>query len=236
VTTSVPTENTFSNFIAGYWIPPAQTRYIILECEAGKTQLPSSCRIDVDRALRAAHQSSHSWVQLSESQRFSYLKSLERLMGIYEHSQRMCASEKRCAARWRADDEDYSLARQYLLDPQADYSFNNPELLTNKTITVGKLFFGSSTNISNAISQIAPALAAGYTLVIALLHKPDQQQCLQLLSFMEFAAHSLPAGVLNIVYGLGMETALPLSNAREAVNIDLLKSYKTTPAHTSYLT
>ena len=83
--------------------------------------------------------------------------------------------------------------------------------------------------------KIAPALAAGYTLVVALLHKPDQQQCLQLLSFMEFAAHGLPAGVLNIVYGLGMETALPLSNAKQAVSIDLLTSDKTTRKHLSSL-
>lgn len=221
---SVGTTSTFNNFIAGCWAPPAQAHYLTIRCEAGATRLPSSGTIDVDHALSAAKRASNSWAHSSLDRRLDYLAELGRLMGIYEKSQRFCVTSHSCAASWRASSEAFTTARQYLFDPESAFMLSDLDPPSEQSIMIGKIFLGSSVNIADAFHQITPALTTGYTLVVALLHEPDQQECLQLMSFMEFAAHSLPPGVLNIIYGLGIGMGVPLLQTDQAVSVDFLSA------------
>ena len=223
---SIQAENTFNNFIGGSWIPPAQASYLTLECEEGITRLPNSGADDIEHALLAAQRSSQAWLNLSVFRRLDCLVELGRLTEVYEESQRLCATQNRCANHWRAGGSEISKARYHLNNPQAAFVLSPCDPKDNQTITVGKLFFEPSTSINEAFRQIAPALASGYTLVAALLHQPHQQQCLQLMSFMEFAAHSLPPGVLNLVYGLGLEIGVPLIRSDLAVAFDSVSPIK----------
>ena len=74
-----------------------------------------------------------------------------------------------------------------------------------------------------AVSAIAPSLAAGNTVVL----KPSEQTPSSLLKFAEIAARAgLPAGVLNIVLGLGTTTGKALASHSD---IDLLHFTGSTP-------
>lgn len=57
--------------------------------------------------------------------------------------------------------------------------------------------------------KIAPALAAGCTVVV----KPAEQTPTSIMVLMELIGHLLPAGVLNIVTGFGVEAGKPLATS-----------------------
>ena len=209
----------FSNFIAGSWVPPSRERYLTLECGAGSTLMPSSCDIDIDHALQAAHNASHDWLELSVTQRVAYLTELAHLTRIFQGLQGNCASPTCGASIWNSNANTLGRARQHLLNPKPTFLLRESSKGANHQIVVGKLLLDGGEDISGAFRRIAPALASGFTLVVALLHRPRQPLCLQILSFMEYAAHSLPPGILNLVYGLGVEAGVPLCNSNRAVPI-----------------
>lgn len=209
----------FNNFIAGSWVPPSRERYLTLECGAGSTLMPSSCDIDIDHALQAAHNASHDWLELSVTQRVAYLTELAHLTRIFQGLQGHCLSRACGSSVWNSSANTLGRTRQHLLNPQPTFLLRESNKGASQQIVVGKLLLDGGEDISGAFRRIAPALASGFTLVVALLHRPRQPLCLQLLSFMEYAAHSLPAGILNLVYGLGVEAGVPLCNTDRAVPI-----------------
>jgi aldehyde dehydrogenase len=66
-----------------------------------------------------------------------------------------------------------------------------------------------------AVWKIAPALAAGNCIVL----KPAEQTPVSILYVMELIADLLPAGVLNIVNGFGVEAGKPLASSRRIAKI-----------------
>ncbi|HEY8717044.1 aldehyde dehydrogenase family protein [Pengzhenrongella sp.] len=60
-----------------------------------------------------------------------------------------------------------------------------------------------------AIWKLAPALAAGNCVVL----KPAEQTPVSILILMELLADLLPAGVINVVNGFGVETGKPLASS-----------------------
>src|SRR5207237_7563258 len=58
-----------------------------------------------------------------------------------------------------------------------------------------------------AVWKLAPALAAGNAIVL----KPAEQTPVSILVLVELIADLLPAGVLNVVNGLGTEAGKPLA-------------------------
>jgi aldehyde dehydrogenase len=63
--------------------------------------------------------------------------------------------------------------------------------------------------------KLAPALAAGNCVVL----KPAEQTPVSILYLMEMIADILPAGVVNIVNGFGVETGKPLASSRRISKI-----------------
>ncbi|MFN4152476.1 MAG: aldehyde dehydrogenase, partial [Candidatus Sericytochromatia bacterium] len=63
--------------------------------------------------------------------------------------------------------------------------------------------------------KLAPALAAGNCIVL----KPAEQTPTSILVFMELIADLLPAGVLNIVNGFGVEAGKPLASNKRISKI-----------------
>ncbi|KRP15528.1 MAG: aldehyde dehydrogenase, partial [Rhodobacter sp. BACL10 MAG-120419-bin15] len=66
-----------------------------------------------------------------------------------------------------------------------------------------------------AIWKMAPALAAGNCIVL----KPAEQTPASILVLMELVGHLLPAGVLNIVNGFGLEAGKPLASSNRIAKI-----------------
>ena len=66
-----------------------------------------------------------------------------------------------------------------------------------------------------AVWKLAPALAAGNCVVL----KPAEQTPVSILFLMEIIADLLPAGVVNIVNGFGVEAGKPLASSRRIAKI-----------------
>ena len=66
-----------------------------------------------------------------------------------------------------------------------------------------------------AVWKIAPALAAGNTIVL----KPAEQTPMSIMVLMEIIGDLLPPGVLNIVNGFGLEAGKPLASSRRIAKI-----------------
>ena len=61
-----------------------------------------------------------------------------------------------------------------------------------------------------AVWKLAPALAAGNAVVL----KPAEQTPSSILVLMELISDLLPAGVINVVNGFGVEAGKPLASSR----------------------
>ena len=66
-----------------------------------------------------------------------------------------------------------------------------------------------------AVWKLAPAIAAGNCVVL----KPAEQTPVSILYMMEIIADLLPAGVVNIVNGFGVEAGKPLASSRRIAKI-----------------
>jgi aldehyde dehydrogenase len=66
-----------------------------------------------------------------------------------------------------------------------------------------------------AVWKLAPALAAGNCVVL----KPAEQTPVSILFLMELIADLLPAGVVNVVNGFGVEAGKPLASSRRIAKI-----------------
>lgn len=66
-----------------------------------------------------------------------------------------------------------------------------------------------------AVWKLAPALAAGNCVVL----KPAEQTPVSILYLMELIADLLPAGVVNVVNGFGVEAGKPLASSRRIAKI-----------------
>ena len=67
-----------------------------------------------------------------------------------------------------------------------------------------------------AVWKLAPALAAGNCVVL----KPAEQTPVSILVLMELIGDLLPAGVLNVVNGFGVEAGKPLAAPPPAFSFD----------------
>jgi aldehyde dehydrogenase len=66
-----------------------------------------------------------------------------------------------------------------------------------------------------AVWKLAPAIAAGNCVVL----KPAEQTPVSILYVMELIADLIPAGVINIVNGFGVEAGKPLASSRRIAKI-----------------
>jgi aldehyde dehydrogenase len=66
-----------------------------------------------------------------------------------------------------------------------------------------------------AIWKLAPALAAGNAVVL----KPAEQTPISIMVFLELVADLLPAGVVNVVNGFGLEAGKPLASSNRIAKI-----------------
>ena len=66
-----------------------------------------------------------------------------------------------------------------------------------------------------AVWKIAPALAAGNCIVL----KPAEQTPMSIMVLMDLIADLLPAGVLNVVNGFGLEAGKPLAQSKRIAKI-----------------
>lgn len=211
----------YENFIGGKWTAPTKGEYFEnVSPVDGKafTRIPRSSSEDIDKAVAAAWEAAGEWNSSAAAYRSNLLLKIASVME--ENMEALARAEtwdngKPLRETMAADmplaidhfryfagvirAEEGSMAE---LDANT-VCVNVPEPLG----VVGQIIPWNFP-ILMAAWKIAPALAAGNCVVL----KPAEQTPVGILVLMEMIQDILPAGVLNIVNGFGIEAGKPLAS------------------------
>jgi aldehyde dehydrogenase len=222
----LPLRARYDNFIGGKWVAPVKGGYFD---NVSPTTGQVICRVarsqaeDVERAIDAAHAAADRWGRTAVAERARMLNRvadrmeeyLPFLAAVETYDNGKPIRETNLADLPLAVDhfryfascvraQEGSLGE--LDDDTVAYHYHEPLGVVGQIIPW-------NFPILMAAWKLAPALAAGNAVVI----KPAEQTPMSLLVLAELVQDILPAGVLNIVNGFGLEAGKPLaSNPRIA--------------------
>ncbi len=218
----------YQNFIGGEWVAPVNGRYMEnISPVNGKVfcEVPRSDAADIERALDAAHAAADSWGKTSVTARSNILlKIADRIeqnleaLAVAETWDNGKAVRETLAA-------DIPLAADHFRyfagciraqegsigeidETTVAYHFHEPLGVVGQIIPW-------NFPLLMAAWKIAPALAAGNCIIL----KPAEQTPASILVLMEFIADLLPAGVLNVVNGVGAEAGQALATSTRIAKI-----------------
>ena len=218
----------YDNFIGGAWVAPKAGRYFENTSPVNGRVLCEIARsdaADIDAALDAAHAAKDAWGQTSVAERANILNKIaDRMEGNLQVlaeaetwdngkplRETMAADLplaidhfRYFAGAIRAQEGGVS----QLDNDTVAYHFHEPLGVVGQIIPW-------NVPILMATWKLAPALAAGNCVVI----KPAEQTPASLLVWAELIGDLLPAGVLNIVNGFGLEAGKPLASSPRIAKI-----------------
>ncbi|MRG84813.1 aldehyde dehydrogenase [Salinibacillus xinjiangensis] len=216
----------YDNFIGGEWKPPVNGQYFDnvtpvtgeVFCEVAR-----STADDVELALDAAHEAAPSWAKTSPTERANMLnkiadrmeENLEKLAVAETWDNGKAVRETMAADIPLAVDHFRYFASairsqeggiSQIDDDTVAYHFHEPLGVVGQIIPW-------NFPILMATWKLAPALAAGNCVVM----KPAEQTPASIHVLLELIQDLIPAGVVNVVNGFGLEAGKPLaSNSRIA--------------------
>ena len=218
----------YENFIGGKWVAPVKGQYFEnISPVNGNVicQIPRSTAEDIELALDAAHAAKDKWGATSVTERSNILlkiadvmeSNLELLAVAETYDNGKGVRETLAADMPLAIDhfryfagairaQEGSLAE--LDDDTVAYHFHEPLGVVGQIIPW-------NFPILMAVWKLAPALAAGNCVVL----KPAEQTPWSILVLVELIADLLPAGVLNVVNGFGIEAGKPLASNKRIAKI-----------------
>ncbi len=223
---TIPLRDRYENFIGGKWVAPVKGGYFDnvspttgqVICKIARSQAE-----DVELALDAAHAAADKWGRTAVAERAAILQRvadrmqeyLPFLAAVETYDNGKPIRETNLADLPLAVDhfryfasciraQEGSLAE--LDDDTVAYHYHEPLGVVGQIIPW-------NFPILMAVWKLAPALAAGNCVVL----KPAEQTPLSIMVLAELVQDLLPAGVLNVVNGFGLEAGKPLaSNPRIA--------------------
>lgn len=218
----------YGNYIGGEFVPPVRGQYFEnITPVTGKPfcEIPRSTHEDIEKALDAAHKAKGDWGKTSVTTRADILNKI---------ADRMQANLEQLAVSETWDNgkpireslaADLPLAIDHFRYFAGVIRAQEGSLgeLDNNTISyhfqeplgvVGQIIPWNFPLLM-AAWKLAPALAAGNCVVL----KPAEQTPATILKFMELVGDLLPAGVLNVVNGFGIEAGKPLASNKRIAKI-----------------
>jgi len=218
----------YGNYIGGAWIEPASGQYFDnVTPITGKVfcQIPRSNAQDIDRALDAAHAAKTAWGHSSVAERANILNRIAQRMEdnlqllaeaeTWDNGkpirETMAADLPLAIDHWRyfagcIRDQEGSLSQ--IDNDTVAYHFKEPLGVVGQIIPW-------NFPLLMATWKLAPAIAAGNCVVL----KPAEQTPASILVWLELVGDLLPAGVLNVVNGFGLEAGKPLASSSRIAKI-----------------
>ena len=215
-------DSRYQNFIGGEWTEPRGGKYFENPSPVnGQTfcEVPRSGAEDIELALDAAHKAAPAWGRTAAAERANILnriadrmeENLEKLAVIETWDNGKPVRESLAADLPLAVDHFRYFAgcirAQEGSVAELDHdtvAYHFPEPLG----VVGQIIPWNFP-ILMAAWKVAPALAAGNAVVL----KPAEQTPVGILELMKLVGDLLPAGVLNVVNGFGVEAGKPLASS-----------------------
>ena len=221
-------QSRYENFIGGQWVPPAGGEYFEnptpvtgeVFCEVAR-----STDVDIEKALDAAHGAAPGWGKTAPGERAVLLNKIANR--IEENLDKIALAEswdngkpiretlaadiplavdhfRYFAAAIRAQEG----ALSQIDEDTVAYHFHEPLGVVGQIIPW-------NFPILMAVWKLAPALAAGNAVVL----KPAEQTPASVLYLISLIADLLPAGVINVVNGFGVEAGKPLASSNRIAKI-----------------
>jgi aldehyde dehydrogenase len=215
-------KNQYENFIGGKWVAPVKGEYFenVSPIDGkGFTKVARSTSEDIDLAIDAAWIAAKTWNHTSATERSNILlkiadimeANLEVLARAETWDNGKAIRETRAADMPLAIDHFRYFAGVIRAEEGSASELDSNTLSMNILEPLGVVAQIIPWNfpILMATWKIAPALAAGNCVVL----KPAEQTPVSILVLMEMIQDVLPAGVLNMVNGFGVEAGKPLASS-----------------------
>jgi aldehyde dehydrogenase len=218
----------YDNFIGGDWVAPVEGQYFDnISPVTGKTvcQIARSQAADIELALNAAHKAREAWAKTAPAERAKLLNQIADRME--ENLQLLAAVETIDNGKpiRETTAADIPLAIDHFRYFAACIRAQEGTLgeLDNDTVAyhfheplgvVGQIIPWNFPILMGAW-KLAPALAAGNCVVM----KPAEQTPMSIMVLMDVIGDILPAGVLNVVNGFGVEAGKPLAQSPRIAKI-----------------
>ncbi|MEW7007422.1 aldehyde dehydrogenase [Lentilitoribacter sp. EG35] len=223
-----PFKTKYDNFIGGQFVAPKNGRYFDNTTPvtgAVINQIARSDESDINAALDAAHAAKDAWARTSVTERANMLLKIADIMEANLEFLATCETWDNGKAIRETMAADLPLAVDHfryfascvraqegtmgeLDDDTVAYHFHEPLGVVGQIIPW-------NFPLLMAAWKLAPALAAGNCVVI----KPAEQTPATIMVWAELIADVLPAGVLNIVNGFGLEAGKPLAQSNRIAKI-----------------
>lgn len=204
----------YDNYINGQWTPPVQGKYFDnISPITGKpfTKAAHSTAEDISLAVDAAHEAFKTWGKTSATERSIILNKIaDRIEANLELIAAVETVDNGKAIRETLN-ADIPLAIDHFRyfagviraeeGSLSELDANTVSLIVNEPIGVVAQIIPWNFPILMAVWKLAPALAAGCTVVL----KPAESTPTSIMVLMELIEDLVPAGVINIVNGFGAE-------------------------------
>jgi aldehyde dehydrogenase len=218
----------YDHWIGGQYVAPSSGEYFEnitpvtgrVFCEVARGNAA-----DIDKALDAAHAAAKTWGKTSVTERANILNKIADRMEANLEKIAVAETWENGKGVRETLAADIPLAIDHfryfagciraqegtlgeLDETTVAYHFHEPLGVVGQIIPW-------NFPILMAVWKLAPALAAGNCVVL----KPAEQTPVSILYLMEIIADLLPAGVVNIVNGFGVEAGKPLASSRRIAKI-----------------
>lgn len=223
-----PFKARYDNFIGGQWVAPADGRYFDNSspihgrkiCEIARSQA-----VDVERALDAAHGAKAAWGKTSAADRSRILLRIADRME--ENLEALATAEtwdngkpirETLAADIPLAIDHFRYFAGCLRSQEGSISEIDHDTIAyhfHEPLGVVGQIIPWNFPLLMACWKLAPALAAGNCVVL----KPAEQTPASIMVWAELIGDLLPAGVLNIVNGFGVEAGKPLASSPRIAKI-----------------
>jgi acyl-CoA reductase-like NAD-dependent aldehyde dehydrogenase len=215
-------ESRYENWIGGQWTPPVKGQYFENPSPVnGKTfcEVARSTSEDIDLALDAAHKAAPLWGKTSVAERsLALLRIADRMeenlekIAVAESWDNGKAVRETLAADIPLAIDHFRYFAGALRAQQGSLSQIDEDTVAyhfHEPLGVVGQIIPWNFPILMAVWKLAPALAAGNAVVL----KPAEQTPASILFLIDLIKDLLPAGVLNIVNGFGVEAGKPLASS-----------------------
>ncbi|PKQ13510.1 MAG: aldehyde dehydrogenase [Alphaproteobacteria bacterium HGW-Alphaproteobacteria-1] len=233
---SAPFKTRYDNFIGGVFVPPVNGRYFdnitpitgAVVCEVARSDAA-----DVELALDAAHAAREAWGRTSATERSNILLKVAdvieanlALIALAETWDNGKPIRETMAADIPLAVDHFRYFAGVLRGQEGTMSEIDHDTVAyhfHEPLGVVGQIIPWNFSILMAAWKLAPALAAGNCIVL----KPAEQTPAAIMVLAELIADLLPAGVLNIVNGMGAEVGAPLARSPRIAKIAFTGSTET---------
>jgi len=228
ISEKLPFRERYDNFIGGKWVAPVEGRYFDNPSPITGQKLcevPRSSAADIELALDAAHKAKDGWARTPVQERSRLLNKVADkleanldLLALVETLDNGKPIRESTHADMPLVVDHWRYFASVVRAQEGGISEIDPDTVAyhfHEPLGVVGQIIPWNFPILMATWKLAPALAAGNCVVL----KPAEQTPLGILVVMELIADILPAGVVNVVNGFGVEAGKPLAQNKRIAKI-----------------